>query len=311
MRVFKRRRKPIIVNLVGGLGNQLFCYFAGLHLAYHTSRELKISCQNIDRKHTDGNFNLSSFAVQGEFIPSSGRIYRQFRRIPIALSVRVRFVVKKIAPWKVTKGAIPENYDSYSAVLPKFKELGVKLQVKGFYQDFRFVSNLPQSFQNIILRDPSSEFVRDLHYLEENAVLSLHMRLGDFLQGNNPHAIGNLDPNWYLNALNYAFTRENYSYIWVFSNDADAAREFLHLDTNLKVRFFGSGFDRDPAEDLMLMAHSTCLIAANSTFSLWSAYMGKKDKLVIYPQPFTRNGTNEINGIPDSWISLSSIWTAP
>lgn len=308
--MYRSKKRSVRVDLVGGLGNQLFCYFAGLHLSHYTSRELYLSQENIDRKHTAGKYGLNSIEVRGKLLSPPSTFRRLVRRIPVATSVRLKYYFQLINLPFVSKKYVPEIFNDYLEKMPHFRNTKSQLQLRGYFQDFEFVTDLPRDFREVRLKRPSLEFIRDLDYLSKHKVAAVHLRLGDFLEGNNPNAIGNLDRSWYERVLDLANTDNDYDEVWVFSNDVHAAQLFFDFKLNTNFRFMESSQKKDPAEDLMLMANASCVVAANSTFSLWGSYLGKQGKVVYFPQPLTRNGMNEVRGFPEDWIPVPSIWKA-
>ena len=62
-----KNRKFFKIMIAGGLGNQLFIYFAGLCLA--TEKNYKLKVDLLYRALHHSKFDLTSFVLPGEFIP--------------------------------------------------------------------------------------------------------------------------------------------------------------------------------------------------------------------------------------------------
>jgi hypothetical protein len=85
------RRKRVVAKLTGGLGNQLFIYFAALSLAREHDRELTCDLSFIEKSHSLGQSRLDSFALEAQVIESKAmmRKAKEIReRIGDALAVR-------------------------------------------------------------------------------------------------------------------------------------------------------------------------------------------------------------------------------
>jgi len=61
--------RHITVRLVGGLGNQLFCYFAGAALAGHLDVPLRLDTSRTRFGFTDHGIEIVRFSLPGEWLP--------------------------------------------------------------------------------------------------------------------------------------------------------------------------------------------------------------------------------------------------
>lgn len=62
----------VTVKVVGGLGNQLFCYFAGNYLASINASDLVLDMSDIRMGRSQHNVTIESFDIKGRFIGERG-----------------------------------------------------------------------------------------------------------------------------------------------------------------------------------------------------------------------------------------------
>ena len=166
----------------------------------------------------------------------------------------------------------------------------------GFFQS-------PKYFLNI--RD---EIIKDFKFKKEiidecksilkqfDSPIGLHIRRGDFLINSLNHY--NLSMRYYKNALDQ-FDEDRQ--VIIFSDDPDwCYKQKLFLSDRFIITKSDSRYD-----DIYLMTQCDDFIIANSTFSLWGAWLSQNPyKEVIYPNRwFGPNNANKttIDLFPRSW----------
>lgn len=148
----------------------------------------------------------------------------------------------------------------------------------GFFQTLEHISINGKIFSDFRLKNPLTSVNQHL----KNEILSnknsvfLHIRRGDYLALNR---YINLDSIYYNEALNIIKNRINNPKIYIFSNDIAWCRsEFLSsLDSKiikqLDFKFVENNNEGNAVNDMELMRSCNHAIIANSTFSLWAAYL--------------------------------------
>ena len=93
--------------------------------------------------------------------------------------------------------------------------------------------------------------------------------------------------------------------IVVFSDEIALARR-MHVWRRFKdVQFIGDDPSAKPIETMLLMALASDHVIANSTFSWWSAWMGKKrGQRVICPRPWGNTPYETRDLLPPEWITV-------
>lgn len=291
------RPQLVIVEVVGGLGNQMFQVAAGWSLARRCGAELKLDLRHYDTpgSRTVGlaNWSLDVAAASRAEIRAVRRDdfpRRSFRRA--ARAVGRPFLDVYIEPHF--------HFD------PRFDELTAPIYLHGYFQSPRYFAGWEAEVRSLFtLRDALSDEAeaqrRELEALP--CPVALHVRRGDYT-GHPRH--GTLDRDYYRRAI--AIVDEETSsaatYV-VFSDDPAQAREMLDgLD-----RLTFAGGTRAAHEDLFLMSLCDHAIVANSTFSWWAAWLNPSPgKRVVAPKAWVapeRLATRNFADLfPPSWTVI-------
>lgn len=62
--MYLHKKRRVVAKLVGGLGNQLFIYFAALNLATVSNLELVLDMSLIEKSHSSGHSRLDDFHLK-------------------------------------------------------------------------------------------------------------------------------------------------------------------------------------------------------------------------------------------------------
>lgn len=116
-------------------------------------------------------------------------------------------------------------------------------------------------FSKIVLPDTISN-VKESELIDAVAV---HVRLGDYL----PHL--RVDMKWYRGIIESILTINPDQEILIFSDGTDEELKPLLEVKNVKRVFYGNAF-----ADMWAISKSKLVIASDSTFSAWGAFIGNK-----------------------------------
>jgi hypothetical protein len=262
------------VYLYGGLGNQLFHFFAGMSQAIDKNKNLSICLIETGRKFY---FNM---------------IFKKIiHNISNYNNLNQNEIYQDPSPEIYTK--IPENSNI----------------IKGYFQSYKyFIHNYDKIIDILEIRDIQKKCI-----LPFKKTIAIHFRLSDYLQLQHCYYI--LQPYYYLNAINELKTKiddiNDYTFI-IFSEKSNDEiinqyLEIMKLPFKV-VKIYDIFPNIDDDEELIYMSNCDHFIIANSTYSLWGAYLSNNEnKLVLYPSKFCY--TSDRSGInyfyPDSWIKIN------
>ena len=257
----------IITKIQGGLGNQMFQYAYGKHLA--TKYNKKLYC--------DINFyqyqSLRSFSLQ------------DFENIDLDISVdkiKVDYPIYKI------------DDDFNYKEIPQPNNCGYYLD--GYWQSEKYFKESESVIRKQFKPNKNLfEKILETPGLDTKTV-SMHIRRTDYVTSNGYHPVQSLD--YYQNAIDLIGDYDN---LYIFSDDINWCKENLKFNNMI----FREG--NSDIEDLFLMSMCANNIIANSTFSWWAAWLNEHpDKRVISPSKWlgeqTNLNTNDI--IPLDWIKI-------
>jgi len=262
--------KPIVVPLMGGLGNQLFQIAAGLNVGKIYHREVIYSpallMSSRIRNVTPRNFESHSFLKNEEI----GQIRFLPERLKVTGTLFRRSLVKET-----------DLFDtSIERVTPETHYL------MGYFQRFSTVTAVTEELLNRFAI-VSETLPTDNSNLSE--ALAVHIRCGDYRTNAHTKKFHGLTAmSYYLDGISRLTQRADYSNIVIFSDEPNfAMNEFLqHYSGPLVVRT--ADYAESPISDLLAMSSAKGLVMSNSTFSWWAAWLGgqKQALNVIAPCPW-------------------------
>jgi hypothetical protein len=283
----------IVTRIVGGLGNQMFQYAAGLSLAKRLDVPLYLDIRSF-ANYSLHPYSLDAFDLQGKI--ASEEILSLFSD----RFLRARKLAHRIGLLGSWYFAPDMLYD------PNWLKVRDQTLIFGNFQSEKFFSNVSYEIrQEFSLGNFCSGKALDLiQSIKNSNSVMLHIRRGDYVSDKRTLSIhGVCDLNYYRRAIAHLQARLDNLKLFVFSNDFDWVYENLQID--LPCTYI-SDFQREPIIDLALMSHCKHHIIANSTFSWWGAWLANSSNgLVIAPkQWFATNRYDTSDLFPSSWIQL-------
>lgn len=305
----KLRNRPVSIELVGGLGNQMFMFTAGVFLAKKLGSQLRtVRHKSISLNNTPLS-ELAQFNTQiiDEYFDKESSLGLQLatkcriavngvlRRMGLSSSLADRVTRTHIAP------GVGEDL-GLEAVKPGDYVRGY-FQTKIYFEEVK--SSILESFQ---LTKSTEWFEKSLRECRLSHPIMIHIRRGDYLAEENSF-IGALSSDYYLNALQHLREDENLkeNEIWIFSNDLAMVRqEMAHLIQG-KVRWMEPPKSSPDGESLVLLGSGEALIMSNSTFSWWAAALGSPRR-VVAPKKWFRSEEDPKTLYLENWERVESCW---
>ena len=294
----------ILVEIQGGLGNQMFLYAIGRRMSLERETPLLLDLTWFDTQALR-TFRLGHFNIQAQTATSS--LVDQFRSR--RLEQRVMRVLRRFAGDRYRYEMIRENLDLRYHLDPNVLNAGGNLYLRGYFQHpdyFAPIANqLREEFKVITAPTPENKaMLAQIHNVNS---VSLHIRRGDFVTNevtNRTHGV--MPMHYYTDAISLIAKRVQNPHFFVFSDDVTWAEQNLKLDHAMTVVKHNSG--ETDYEDLRLMMSCKHQIIANSSFSWWGAWLNTHDeKIVIAPSWWLAGDEIDTRGlIPDDWQILDA-----
>jgi len=273
----------IVTRLMGGLGNQMFQYAAGLALAkrHETPLLIDLSFLQTDAagQYTQRRFELDVFKAPIEFASAEQLLHFGENQ--------ANSLIRKIK--KFMGAPVPEIFrEKNSRYDAELRFCSADTLLIGFWQSEKYFRHIsPLIREAFTFRD---EFVMEARSIEEGlsgaTSVSVHVRRGDYVNNKAAgdfHGICSLD--YYKIAMKLISEKFQNVHFYIFSDDLDWCRD--HLGHKSNTTFVNL---TNAASELYLMSRCSHHIIANSSFSWWGAWLNSSPgKFVIAPHTWFRD----------------------
>jgi hypothetical protein len=294
----------IITHLMGGLGNQMFEYAAGLALARRRRTVLKLDT-SFYREHDvdDRHYSLDCLNVPAQFA-TADEVWRLNGQLggkqQLGKKILAALGQKRLAELTTVTGRA--HYQKEWTYYPEFHELPDNTWLHGNYQSEKFFAPVADILRHhFTFRYPPTPAVEAMaSKIKSGPSVAVHFRRGDYL--GQYTGIGALAADFYdgaIQALKARLPRDTEYYF--FSDDIDAVeREYKPDVPHVFVKCFDHANYYDKIRLMALCDHN---IIANSTFSWWAAWLNaNRDKIVIAPKRwFAKSKKSAVDVVPERW----------
>ncbi len=295
--------KSVILTLKGGLGNQLFGYAAARRLALVNDAELVLDTEaGFKRDKTyRRQFNLSPFAIAGRMATRAEKLqpFDSIRRSWLRSSeARKPFDQRRY---------IRQAFGEFDPRLLTLK-IHDQLWLEGVWAGEGYFVDIADVIRRDFTITPPSD-VNNLTMMDSIRTatsVGLHVR---FFSSENESDNRNASLDYYHRAIAHIAVHLENPHFYVFSDQPEKAASLLPLDRQ-KVTYVRHNLTDEMAyADLWLMSACLHIIAANSTFSWWGAWLAERQEsqqLIIVPDPDKlRHGHWSLEGLlPERWTKL-------
>ncbi|MDE2188786.1 MAG: alpha-1,2-fucosyltransferase [Patescibacteria group bacterium] len=293
----------IIINLKGGLGNQLFQYAAGRALSLRqenkTGIKVPIKLDITGYGKDNGIDTVRRYSLEPFNTRASIANRDEIRRLKYPFGV-----VSK--GWRFFKAKILRQFNT--GFVPRIFNTKGPIYLDGFFQTEKYFLDTEKEIRSdLTLKNPFSVKAQGISAQIEKTVnsVSIHVRRGDYVTDakTNQHH-GTCGHEYYSKALEYIASKIGTDFtVFVFSDDIEWVNKNLPLPY---PAVYVSSPDIPDYEELILMSQCHNHIIANSSFSWWGAWLNPHaDKIVVAPKQWVRTGKDAMKDIvPNSWIRL-------
>ena len=287
-----------IVNIIGGLGNQMFQY------AYALVLKNKFKTENVllDVHHFNYYKLHNGFELKRIFkninleIADRTQLRKVTRYIPHYYLSRL---IRKILP-KLKSEYVEEHFYAYND--SPFNVIG-DCYYEGYWQVFNYYAPIKDKIISAFkFPDPNGknkEMVQEI--LSTNSV-GIHIRRGDYLNHKDFKGICEID--YYRRAINDLDINSEAYKFYIFSNDISWCK--MHIEPlvgNHEIKYVTQNCGYESFWDMYLMSNCRNLIIANSSFSWWAAFLNTNADRIYVPTKWI-NGKNIVDIYDPTWLKI-------
>lgn len=278
----------VVVKIVGGLGNQLFCYATARALALRGGAELEL---DVDFFRSDvryeREYRLDRFAL------APHRLRSTRRWLPRALDLRWWRVKRSLARHGLVPGlraVVEAGAKHFHDELPGMRWTGTLL-LDGYWQDERYFKDAraPLLSELRVAREPDERHRSLGQAMRASHSVAVHCRRHHHrLADGSVHAAKGrtgLDVQYYRRALAQLSARVRPDHLYLFGDEPEWLTATVPEGVPTTVVDWNGGPGGE-VWDLWLMTQCRHCIVSNSTLSWWGAWLGSDaDRIVIAPKP--------------------------
>lgn len=287
-----------IVNVIGGLGNQMFQY--AFYLALKNKYANEIIKLNTSAFHNYGKHNCYEldkvFDIDAE--------YATMKEVSM-----IAYPYKTYRLWQIGNHLLPQRKTMLKEVIfgrfykEAFERSG-SCFYDGYWQNEKYFTNIRDKI--IATFTPKGIDLYNAewgHQMNSTDSVSIHIRRGDYLK-KKPYK-GICEVNYYKRAIETILGKTHIDSFYIFTNDLAWCQEnIVPLFMGKKYSLIDWNKGGDSYKDLYLMTQCHHNIIANSSFSWWGAWLNQhKGKIVITPKIWINKKNNEFT-FPNEWIKL-------
>jgi len=278
----------IYIEIMGGLGNQLFQIFTGISYSIDNKTPFKIKFNKKDEVSPLDNISKRPTYWNNFLKTISAFTYVELPNLPV-IKEREAF-----------------NYNK----IPQFDEDFI---IFGYYQSYLYFDNNKHTIKRLLNIDKNREIIKNEHLeiFSDKMPISMHFRIGDYVKASHVHPV--LDIEYYKKALKVLYEKipnfsEKYYILYFFeeqdTNIVNAIISELIIEYS-EIDFKACNVDIEDWVQMLLMSNCSHNILANSTFSWWGAYINTNPgKIVCYPEKWINTHNKLIDLFPDNWNKI-------
>ena len=291
------KTNAVRTKVVGGIGNQVFCYFAGYHLSQKLKASFEIDTSDIRTSQGLHKGSIEELKIQGKFV-----FYNKsnFRKFILRLFRKAHLIFPGLHRITNYYASAEIGFDPY------LETLKTPIRIDGYFQSYKYVYPYLDQLTPLELNQRSEWFNSMKFELQGSDFLSIHIRRGDYV--NLSSSFGILGLNYYLNSIKLARQLGCTGKFVIFSDSMSAAKKMLASSIDGDVIWIEPPQIATPFESLSLMSLAGANIIANSTFSWWGAALNKNQSVVIAPSKWFRNKIDPSHLYPSHWHTVESTW---
>lgn len=264
----------IIIQMAGGLGNQMFQYALYRQLI-SMGKNVKMDDEAGFKEDEQRNPALAPFGIT--YVRAS---HREIIRMTDA---------SMFPPARIRRKLFGRRRSSYFEENKQFQAKIFdwdNMYLEGYWQSEKYFPDVAETLKNEFspesIGELSAQAMERLREIEQTQAVSIHIRRGDYLLPQNQKLFGGICTEHYYEKAMKAIADSHPDVIfYLFTNDSEWAKGWLEKPYRIKLTEWAGAKDY---ELLTLMSRCKHNILANSSFSWWASYLNDNpDKMVMAP----------------------------
>jgi len=302
----KRRTQKVRVDLMGGIGNQLFIYFAGHFLAKKCKAELVLLTNLLESTNqSHPGQNIKRLGLFGTFTSNPSPFYTFKRRALNYVKRRSRLidqVVSKISPYYFSDRV---GFDENLA------NLTPPCHIHGYFQTWKYAEDSMPEFKNV-LDNYEAISIRGSDLIAESISklpIAIHIRLGDYRNEINKN-FGMMSQEYYKEAVKFVFDSQEFSdhEVWVYSDDITEAKKIYSQALPPIAKWVDEANQINDMDIFVALRNASAHIIGNSSFSWWAAFSSSTSRMKVAPTKWFMNMRDPDDLLPLDWKRVESDW---
>ncbi len=290
-----------VVNILGGLGNQMFVY--AMYLA-------------LKEAHPDENVYLCRRSYKGYPLHNGYELDKVFgadaKEASLCQLAQVAYPYWDYKTWRIMRHFFPKRKSMLSGTTQiKFDYGNVIRKGDGFYDGYWQNEKNFLPIRNKILETFTFPTFKDgknkelVKLIASKKTVSCHVRRGDYLK--DP-VYGVCTSEYYVKAINEINKKASPELYCIFSDDIHWCKENLCdiIGKDKEIVFVDWNNGKDSFRDMQLMSLCNYNIIANSSFSWWGAWLNNHDDKIVIAPSVWMNKPMVNDPLCDSWIKIKN-----
>ena len=297
-------KKTLTINVIGGLGNQMFQFAFGYAVSKENNANIRLDLSGFNtyglRDYELGLFNVEENPeLKSKYDFLLNRLNgKQNTILSKANRKMLRWLLRFTRFYFQEKEAFVFDQRVFNITIDTY--------FYGYWQNEKYFNKYRKELLEIfMLKNIHSKTNEYLHQIINSEAVSLHVRRGDYVTNMNTNSVhGTCDLEYYKRAVMEVLKSKQQAHFFIFSDDIDWAKDNLDFVDN--KTFIRLEPDIPDHEEMHLMSQCKYNIIANSSFSWWGAWLNQNsDKKIIAPKKWLKSDSLDLNDlIPVSWVRL-------
>jgi hypothetical protein len=292
----------IIVELQGGLGNQMFQYAFASILAQKNTTTVLLDTSFFNRVEKTLGFTPRTFELaffNNQFRIASDSDIRSFHYLS------TKHKIKRKLGLNYPKLYVEPSFEFQEDAL----SIKSSVYLKGYFQSYKYLLGY-EDFIRQLFSFPVEKLdkinIELLLAIKNSNSIAIHIRRGDYVTDEaTAQYHGSCSLDYYLKAIKLLASENKDFTLVFFSDDSDWVKEQFQ-DLPYSKIFVDHNKAEHSWKDMLLMSSCHHNIIANSSFSWWAAWLNANpDKTVIAPKEWFRTkDIDVITLLPEEWKKL-------